>query len=121
MEGRLHVHLRELKDQLQERHPHYGELASITRELVSAYVQERLMILSEEILAVIDRGDFNEAVDLMLPGLQKLREQRLQVSNKATATRSKKKEDAGKKKAGIKTKEEKLVKDMYQQLMGGFE
>jgi len=120
MEGRLHVHLRELKDQLQERHPHYGELASVTRELVSAYVQEKLMILSEEILEVIDKGDFNAAVDLMLPGLQKLREQRLQVSNKATAARTKKKEDSGKKKVGVKTKEEKLVGDMYRQLMGGF-
>ena len=78
------------------------------------------MILDEKTLEVIDKGDFNKAVDLLLPGLQKLREERMQVGQKAKKTRTTSKETKKRKEAGIQTKQEQMAKTMVEKLMEGF-
>ncbi|MHA2085775.1 MAG: hypothetical protein ACXABD_18685 [Candidatus Thorarchaeota archaeon] len=118
--GRLHVHLYELKEPFKEKtggHPH---ISNVTRYLINAYLEESLMILSKEVLDVIDKGDFNAAVELMLPGLQKLREERLQAGERKKAAKKKSAAARGKKKAGIKTEKEKQADKMLETLMGGF-
>ena len=120
MEGRLHVHLRELKGVLVERHPEHGELTRVVREQLQAYLEKRVMILSDETLELIDKMDFNAAVDKLLPGLQKLREDRLNTSQEAKAARTEGKEAKKRKKAGIKTEEERRAEVLYKQMMEGF-
>ena len=117
--GRLHVHLRELKPLFKEKCTH-GDITAHTRQLIQAFVEDRIMILGDKALAAIDKGDLNEAVDLILPGLQKLREERLQVGQTAKKTKTTNKEAKKRKEAGIETKQEKLAKSMFNQLMGGF-
>ncbi len=120
MEGRLHVHLRELKTALVDRHPEHGEITRVVRETLTAHLERRIMILSDEVLEVIDKGDFNKAVELLLPGLQKLREERLNTSQEAGKTRRKRKEAKGKKKAGVKTQQERQVESLYTKMMENF-
>lgn len=118
-EGRLHVHLYELKQQLMDKHPGHGDLSNYLREIIRAYVEERFMILSDEVLEVIDEADFQTAVDLLLPGLQKLREERMQAGEKKTKARKKRKADAGRGK-GKASEKKKATESMYKQLMEGF-
>jgi hypothetical protein len=118
--GRLHVHLHELKEQLKEKHPVPGDLSNYIRFIVRAYVEDRYMILSEEILEVIDKGDFEAAVELMLPGLQKLREERMQEGQKKVAAKKASAAKKGRRKGGVKKKEDKMVESMYSNLMEGF-
>ena len=116
--GRLHVHLYELKEPFREKCG--SQMSDITRYLINAYVEESLMILSKEVLDVIDKGNFNDAVELLLPGLQKLREDRLQAGERKTKAKKKSGAEKGKKKAGVKTEEEKSADKMLETLMGGF-
>jgi hypothetical protein len=95
-------------------------MSNVTRFLIDAYLEESLMILSKEVLDVIDKGDFNEAVELLLPGLQKLREDRLQAGETKKAAKRKSAAAKGRKKAGIKSEKEKQADKMLETLMGGF-
>jgi hypothetical protein len=118
--GRLHVHLHELKEKLQEKHPVPGDISNYVRYIIRAYVEDRYMILDEKVLEVIDKGDFEAAVDLLLPGLQKLREERLQAGQKSVANRKTSKAKKGRRKGGVESKEDKMVKSLYANLMEGF-
>ena len=117
--GRLHVHLHELKAEFQAKCAH-KDLSNYTRHLIRAFVEERLMILDQEVLNVIDKGDFESAVELLLPGLQKLREDRMQAGSKTTAARKDAKAKKGRQKGGVKSKEERELESMYSNLMEGF-
>jgi len=118
-QGRLHVHLQDLKEPFKARCGH-GDISGRIRDLVRAYLEERIMILSDEVLAVIDKGDHDAAVELMLPGLQKLREERLQDGQKKTKARKDRKAASGQKKGGVKAEKQKAVDGMYNQLMEGY-
>ena len=117
--GRLHVHLHELKDEFKAKCSH-KDLSNYTRYLIRAFVEERLMILDQGVLDVIDKGDFETAVELLLPGLQKLREERMQSGSKTTAKRKEAKAKKGRRKGGVKSKEERELESMYANLMEGF-
>jgi hypothetical protein len=116
--GRLHVHLYDLKERLVEKHP--KDISNYVRYIIRAYVEERYMILDEEVLKVIDKGDFEAAVELMLPGLQRLREERMQAGEKAVSARKTSKAKKGRRKGGVKSKEDKMVESLYSNLMEGF-
>jgi hypothetical protein len=117
--GRLHVHLHELKEEFKAKCSH-KDLSNYTRYLIRAFVEERLMILEQEVLDVIDKGDFEAAVELLLPGLQKLREERMQSGQKTTKARKESKAKKGRRKGGVKSKEERELESMYSNLMEGF-
>lgn len=119
-EGRLHVHLGEdLKQQFKARCA-FKDLSNYTRYLIRAFVEDRCMILSKEVLEIIDKGDFQEAVDLLLPGLQQLREERMQAGKKRRAAKKKAASDKGRKKGGVKTPEEIAAQEAYKKYMEGF-
>ena len=117
--GRLHVHLFDLKERLLEKHPP-GDISNYVRYIIRAYVEDRYMILDQEVLDVIDKGDFEAAVDLLLPGLQKLREERLQAGQKRVAEKRESAAKKGRRKGGVKSKEDKMVESMYSNMMEGF-
>ena len=78
------------------------------------------MILNKDILAAVDKGDYQKAVDLMLPGLQKFRETRLAEGQRKMAAKRKAASDKGKKRGGVKTEEEKVAAAALENLMAGF-
>lgn len=117
--GRLHVHLHELKEPFKDRCGH-GDISDRIRWLVRAYLEESFMILKQEVLDVIDKGDFETAVDLLLPGLQKLREDRMQAGSKTTTKRKAKKAKEGRRKGGVKSKEDREAEAKFKSMMEGF-
>lgn len=115
-EGRINIHLHEYKEKLQLLHPGYGELSRIVRALVESYLEGRIMHLSPNISKLLEQGKDDEAIELLTNDLVLLRQRRAQVGMKASKTRSQKKSQQAKDKAGVKTPErqraEQMVEDM---------
>jgi len=115
-EGRINIHLKELKEKLLLLHPGYGKQSEIVRTLVESYLEGRIMHLSPEISQLLDKGKDDEAIALLTSDLVALRQRRVQAGQSASKKRSSSKAQKAKDKAGIKTPEQqiadKLVEDM---------
>ncbi len=114
-EGRINVHLGELKEKLKALHP-WGEVSGIVRVLIGSYVEGRIMAIRPEVSKLFDEGKDQEAIEILTADLIALRQRRLQAGQKAASSRSKGKSKAAIQKAGIKTparqKADSLVDDM---------
>jgi hypothetical protein len=118
--GRLHVFLHDLHTEFKERYPYKGQMSKRVRELIQLDLEDGIMILDKEILALIDKGDYDGAVTAMLPGLKKFRETRLAEGQRKMAAKRKKASDKGKKKGGVKTEEESKAAQALEELMKGY-
>lgn len=116
--GRLHVELYELKDEFKARCAH-GDMTGYTRYLIQCFLENRIMILDKEVLEVIDRGDFDEAVNLILPGLSQLREARLRSGQVQKAVRKKAAVRKGKASAGVKSDEQRKAEAFFDKMTKG--
>ena len=102
VEGRINVHLGELKERLQQLHG-WGDLSRIVRVLIESYLEGRIMHLSPEISKLIDDGKDEEAIVLLTNDLVALRQRRVQAGQKASKKRSSSKTQKAKDQAGIKS------------------
>jgi hypothetical protein len=102
VEGRINVHLGELKERLQQLHG-WGDLSRIVRVLIESYLEGRIMHLSPEISKLIDEGKDEEAIVLLTSDLVALRQRRVQAGQRASNKRSSSKTQKAKDQAGIKS------------------
>ena len=114
-EGRINVHLGELKAMLQALHP-WGELSKIVRVLIESYLEGRIMTINPKVSELFDAGKDEEAIEMLTEDLTMLRQRRVSAGQRAASSRSKTKSANAIKKAGIKTparqKADQLVEDM---------
>lgn len=114
-EGRINVHLGDLKERLQALHG-WGDFSSIIRVLIESYLEGRIMHLSPEISKLIDEGRDEEAIVLLTNDLVSLRQRRVQAGQRASKKRSGAKSQKAKDQAGIKSAKrqeaDKKVEDM---------
>jgi hypothetical protein len=114
-EGRINVHLGELKERLQALHG-WGDFSSIIRVLIESYLEGRIMHLSPEISKLIDEGRDEEAIVLLTNDLVSLRQRRVQAGQRASKKRSGAKSQKAKDAAGLKSAKrqeaDKKVEDM---------
>ena len=117
---RLHVFLNELHRPFKDLYPAKGQMSGRIRELVAADLEGAIMILDKTVLELIELGDFEKAVELLLPALHKFREKRLADGQKKLIQKLKKGEDLGKKKGGVETQEAKAAQTLLAELMKNF-
>jgi len=83
LEGRIDVHLGDLKDKLKDHYGGklpYGVVSNLTRTWMEAYLEGRLTIMSKEVVALIEQGLEEEAVQLLFQDIVELRMRRMKAN-----------------------------------------
>lgn len=118
---RINVHLHELKGLLEEFYVEsHGDYSKIIRELVQGYLTGELMFIDPQVHELLDAGEDDKAIELLVQQLQPLRDRRMRIGDAVSKRRSAAKKNKGLKKAGVMTPEEVEAQDFEKKMKEKF-